>query len=105
LQIFLLTPIEHESIPSSIAAFVVELQRTKPPGRIGEQQEASITKKGNEKGDAISVPFLALAHAQITDGAKSECLYPADEMPDCIFPQEKCHVNDSCPSTSALILL
>jgi hypothetical protein len=35
-----------------------DLQWNKTPGRIGEQQQASITATGNRKGDAQASPFL-----------------------------------------------
>jgi 16S rRNA (uracil1498-N3)-methyltransferase len=50
MQIFLLTRIEHESIPSSIAEEISKLQSTEVSGRIGKQHQASITKRQQERG-------------------------------------------------------
>jgi 16S rRNA (uracil1498-N3)-methyltransferase len=53
-----LTLIEHESIPSSIAANFSQLHATRSFRENRQATQGKHHKKGNKKGDAISVPFL-----------------------------------------------
>jgi 16S rRNA (uracil1498-N3)-methyltransferase len=70
LIIFLLTRIEHESIPSSIAADISELQSIQVSGRIGEQQQASITQRQQKRGRKLR-PLFCLRRARKADNNSS----------------------------------